>query len=124
MIIWMGWFCLSVVIMGFLGARRYSVSNRLAKLFVEIPADQIRAYEALWMIVEGFLVLSDESIWKHNAILVLCGTFVLLLVQFLLMRIAGKVTSGLTHYVCERRLRTLRISRKTRARMRYAHEFE
>ena len=124
MIIWIGWLCLSVVIMAFIGYRRYAISNRLAKIFVEVPADQVRAYEWLWMIVEAFLFLSEESIWEHNAVLVLCGAFVLLLVQFLLMRIAGKATSGIMHWICEKRLRSLRVSRKTRARMRYAHEFE
>lgn len=124
MIVWIVAFFMSVLVMGLVGSCRYSISHKLMKMFIEIPAEQIRAYEALWIIAECFIVLSDETIWRHNTVLVFCGIAVLLFTQWILMRIAGKATSCIKRYICKRRLSSLMVSRRIRARMRCAHEFE
>lgn len=124
MVIWMGWFTISIFIMAFVGAHRYSLSYRLLRILVEIPDEQIVAYEFMCVSFEMLLVFSDETIWAHQWILLMCGIIVLLAVQFILMRIAGKVTSGMNHRICEKRLESILACRKIRACMRYAHEFE
>lgn len=124
MIIWMGWYVLSVVSMAYVGLRRYSVSNRLMHIFLEVSSEKIEAYEFLWIFVEMFLVFSDEGTWEHHIVVTILGLILLFVSQFMLMRIAGKVTSSVSRYICEKRLNLIRVSRKIRARMRYAHEFE
>lgn len=124
MVIWMGWFTISIIIMAFIGAHRYSLSYRLLRILVEVPDEEIVAHELICVSFETLLIFSDETIWAHQWILLACGIIVLLLVQFILMRIAGKVTSGMNHRICEKRLNSILTSRKIRARMRYAHEFE
>ena len=119
MVIWMGWFFISIMLMGMLGFKRYSISNRLVRGFVEIPAEQIRAYEGLCIVVEGFLVLSDESIWSNNTVLLLCGIAVLLVSQWILMRLALVIISGLHRSILERRLFSIRQSYRKRIRQEF-----
>lgn len=124
MIIWMGWFVLSISIMAFVGFHRYSLSSRLMTIFIEVSAEEVKAYEFICIVIEVFLVLSVDSTWEYHIFLLTCGIAVLILSQFVLMRIAGKVTSSINRYICEKRLNLIMVSRKIRARMRYAHEFE
>ena len=116
MIVWGSWYLISIFLMGFFGLRRYSMSHRLVKTFVEIRAEELRAYEVVFMGIELFLVFSDETIWDNNMILLLCGIIVLLACQWLLMRLAVVASSGLLRYTLERRLESIRRSKLERVR--------
>ncbi|MBQ6414368.1 hypothetical protein IJI28_01990 [Candidatus Saccharibacteria bacterium] len=116
MIIWGSWYLISIFLMGFFGLKRYSMSHRLVKTFVEIKAEELRAYEAVFLGIEVFLVFSDETIWNNNIILLMCGIIVLLASQWILMRLAVVTSSGLLRYTLERRLESMRRSHRERIR--------
>ena len=92
------------------------MSHRLVKTFVEIKAEELRAYEAVFLGIEMFLVFSDETIWDNNIILLICGVIVLLASQWILMRLAVVTSSGLLRYTLERRLESMRRSKLERVR--------
>ena len=115
----MGWFVLSILLMAYVGGHRYSVSNRLMRIFVEVPAEKVKVFEGMCILLEMFLIFSDETVWRYNYLLLLIGFVLLFLGQFVLLRIAGKVTSSINLLINRRRLASI----KKWARRRRAYEF-
>ena len=120
MIIWISWYVLSIILMAYVGLRKYSVSNRLKKIFVEVPAEDIGGFEAICVAIEMFLVFSDVTLWEnYKTWVILCGVSALLVSEFILMRIAGKATSQINLLICRRRLASI----KKWAQKRHVSEF-
>lgn len=117
MIVWMGWFVLSMILMACIGMRRYSVSSRLMSIFVEIPIEEVKTLEMMCIIFEVFLFFSDVTMKYNIFTLIVC--ILLFPSQFILIRIAGKATSQINLLICRRRLASI----KKWARRRRAYEF-
>ncbi len=117
MIVWMGWFFVSLLLMACIGIRRYSVSSRLMRILVEIPIEEVKTLEMMCIIFEVFLFFSDVTMKYNIFTLIVC--ILLFPSQFVLLRIAGKVTSSINLQINRRRLASI----KKWARRRRAYEF-
>ena len=116
MIIWMGWYFVSIMLMAMLGLKRYSLSNMLLRTLVEVQNDEAKAYEVVFVMIEMMLVFSDNSIWNNSFMAILVGIAILLISQWLLMRLAFVASSGFLRIVLERRIASLKKSYLNRIR--------
>ena len=116
MIIWLGFLLVSVVVMCVIGVKRYSLSTRLKKIIIEVPNEHINAIAFVLIFVEMTIFFSDNSVWKYSVFQIFLDMTVLLIAQFILMRVAVNFSSSKEKVLLERRLDSIIQSQKRRTK--------